>query len=102
MRFGETKVTKEKFYTAKKPIKIWDVNVDNVVISKLIEAKTNSKYLIGYSDKAIRQLVLIMPKMTGYVTTFKVKDGNKDKNNKMMSFRIADENLLEKYKAIWT
>ena len=43
-----------------------------------------------------------MPKMTGYVTTFKVKDGNKDKNNKMMSFRIADENLLEKYKAIWT
>ena len=35
-------------------------------ISKLIETKTNSKYLIGYSDKAIRPLVLIMPKMSGY------------------------------------
>ena len=25
LRFGETKVTKEKFYAAKEPIKIWDV-----------------------------------------------------------------------------
>ena len=30
------------------------------------------------------------------------KDGDKDKNNKLMSFRIDDEKLLEKYKAIWT
>ena len=27
----------------KKPIKFWDINVDNIVISKLIETKTNSK-----------------------------------------------------------
>ena len=40
-------------------------------ISKLIETKTNSKYLIGYSDKAVRILVLIMPKMSGCVKTFK-------------------------------
>ena len=103
LRFGETKVTKEKFYAAKKPIKIWDVNVDNIVISKLVKTKTNSKYLIGIKfDKAIRPLVLIMPKMSGYVKTFKVKDGDKDKNNKLMSFRIDDEKLLEKYKAIRT
>ena len=50
----------------KKLIKIWDVNIDNIVISKLVKTKTNSKYLIGYSDKAIRPLVLIMPKMSGY------------------------------------
>ena len=50
----------------KRPIKIWDVNVDNI-ISKLGQTKTNSKYLIGYLDKAIRPLVLIMPKMNGYV-----------------------------------
>ena len=52
LRFGETKVTKEKVYAAKEPLEIWDVNVDNVdniVISKLVKAKTNSKYLIGYS-----------------------------------------------------
>ena len=73
------KVAKEKLSTAKKSIQIWDVNINNIVISILIETKTNSKYLIGFSDKAIRPLVLIMPKVSGYVKTFKAKDGNKDK-----------------------
>ena len=50
--------------------------------------------MVGYLDKAIRPLVLIMPKMSGYVKTFKVKEGN----NKLMSLRIDDENLLEKYR----
>ena len=41
-----------------KPIKTWNVNVDNVVISKLIETKTNSKHLIGIKfDKAVKPLV---------------------------------------------
>ena len=39
--------------------------------------------------------------MSGYVKTFKVKNGYKDKNNKLF-FRIDDEKLLQKYKAIWT
>ena len=56
LKFGETKVTKGKFYAAEKRMKIWDVNVDNIVISKLVKTKTNSKYLIRYLDKAIRTL----------------------------------------------
>ena len=40
--------------------------------------------------------------MSGYVKTFKVRDGDKDKNKKLLSFRIDDEKLLEKYKTIWT
>ena len=59
------------------------------------------KHLIGYLDKVIRALVLIMPEMSGYVKVFKVIDGDKDKNNKFMSFRIDHENLSENYKAIW-
>ena len=51
VRFGKKEITKENFYAAKKPMKIWDVNVDNIVV---------------------------------------------------YSFRINDEKLLEKYKAIWT
>ena len=47
-------------------------------------------YFIGYSDKVIRLLVLIMPKAI-YVKTIKVKDRDKDENNKLMSFRIDDE-----------
>ena len=58
--------------------------------------------MIGYLDKAIRPLVLIMSKMKGYVKTFEVKGGDKDKNNKLMSFCIYDEKLLEKCTAIWT
>ena len=88
----------------KKTYKIWDANVDNIVISKLVKPKTNSKYLVGYLDKAIRPLVFIMPKMSEYVKTFKLKEGDKDKNNKkqIISFCIDDEKLLQKYKAIWT
>ena len=37
-----------------------------------------------------------MPKISGYVKTFKVKEGNKDKNNKVKSFRIDNEKLSEK------
>ena len=37
-----------------------------------------------------------------YNKTFEVKDGDKDKNDKLMPFPINDEKLLEKYKAIWT
>ena len=43
LRFGETKVGKETFCGEKKPIKNWDVVVNNIVISKLLETKTNSK-----------------------------------------------------------
>ena len=42
-------------------------------------------------DKTIRPLVLTIPKVSGYVKTFKVKKGDNDKNNKLMSFRIDDE-----------
>ena len=55
--------------------------------------------MIGYLHKTIKPLVLIMLKMSGYVKTFKVKEGS----NKLMSFNNTDdEKLLEKYKAIWT
>ena len=52
-------------------------------------------------SKAIRPLVLIMPTMSEYGKTSKVKRGDKDKSNKLMSFYIDDEKLLKKCKAIW-
>ena len=74
LRFRKTKIAKETFYAAKKAIKIWDVNVDNIVISKLVKTGTNSKYMIGIKlDKTKRPLVLIMPKMIRYTKTLKVK-----------------------------
>ena len=89
------KQQEKKFYYAKKKkikIKIWDVGVNNTVISKLIETKNTSKYLIAYLDEVIRPLALILPKMSKYVKPF---------NEKNMSLYVDDEKLLEKYKTIW-
>ena len=58
--------------------------------------------MIGYLNKVIRPLVLVLPKMSGYVKIFKSKDGDKDTNdNTFISFCIDDEKVLEKYKTIW-
>ena len=48
------------------------MDVDNRGISKLIETKIISKYLAGYLDDVIRPLVLILPRMSGYVKTLKI------------------------------
>ena len=48
-----------------------------MVISKLVKIKTNSS--IGYLDKAIKPLVLIVPKISRYIQTFKVRQGDQDK-----------------------
>ena len=39
VRSGGREIIKEKLHAAKKPIKIWDFNVDNIVISKLVKTK---------------------------------------------------------------
>ena len=47
-----------------------------------------------------KRTILTLPKMNGYIKTFKDKDRNKQ--NKLMFFRIDDEKLLEKCKIICT
>ena len=51
--------------------------------------------MIGYLDDAVGPLVLMFPKMCGYVKTCK------NRNNKL-SFHIDDDKLLKKYKIILT
>ena len=45
-------------------MQVWNVNADNIVISKLVITNIDSKYLAGNLDKAVKPLVLIMPKMS--------------------------------------
>ena len=61
-----------------------------------------SKYLIGCLDKGVRPIFLMLLKMSGYVKTIKDKCRDKNKNDKLMSLRLQDDKLLEKYKTIWT
>ena len=71
MRFGEKEIAKEKFYGAKTTIKMWDVNVDNIVFSKVIETKTNSnligikfdKLLRNYNEKLLKKYSAVWTKI---------------------------------------
>ena len=93
------KNTKKKiFMLQKKPIKTGMLM--SIMQSSQNQLKPNSKYLIGYLDKAKRSLVLIMPKMCKYIKTFKVEDGGKDKINKLMSFRIDDKKYQKNKKIL--
>ena len=71
LKSGKTNVAKEKIYGAEKTIIIWDVCVNNIVISCLIEMKNSCKYLIRYLDEVIRPLVLILPKTKRWVDMLK-------------------------------
>ena len=62
----------------------------------MVKKEFDSNYFIGYLDKTIRLLVLIIPKINGCVKTSKVKGGN----GKLIFFRTDDQMLLEKSKAI--
>ena len=55
--------------------------------------------MIVYLDKHIRSLVLIMSEKSRYVKMFKVKKGDKDKNNKLISFGVDNEKLLKKFES---
>ena len=58
--------------------------------------------MTGFIAKAMRSLVLLLSKMSGCIKTFKVKNGDKDKSNKLKYFHIDYGELLGKYKTIWT
>ena len=108
MGFSKRKVAAEEFYGGKELINIWNVNVDNIVISKLAKTKNNSKYLIVYLNELIRPLVLILPKISEHINIYiyiyiiKGKDEDRNKNNKYISLCKDYAKLLEKYKTVWT
>ena len=68
--FGKRKIVKEEFCGTKMLIEIWDFNVDNIIISKLIETKNNFKSSIGYLHKVKGPLILILLEMSQYVKIF--------------------------------
>ena len=84
MIFGETKVAKGQFHGAKKRVKIWDI-----VISISFEMKNNCKCLIGYWDDFLRSLVLILPKISGYV-----RSHNSSQQCRMKSMTKKKQNVM--------
>ena len=101
-----------------------NVDVNNIIISMLVEIKSNYKYFIRYLyldiifgfgyyiyiryyiwilDKVVTPLVLILSKMSGYVMFRHLKLKMEIKIRTInLSFRINGDKLSEKYKTIWT
>ena len=94
--FDNKNIKKSDFYKNKKIFKIEDINVNKIFVSKKESygAKNANKYFIGYSDNnEIKPICIRLPQMIGYAKYFD--------DNKTMSFKVTDKQLLKKYNKIW-
>ena len=90
------KSKKVAFTEVKKVVKIDDIDVNKILVSKHepYGTKNSFKYFIGYNDNdVIRPLCIKLPQMIGYVRKFE--------GNTKMSFKISRKQLFKKYKEIW-
>ena len=82
------KINKSNFYKTKRLFKIDDNNIDEISKKEPYGKKGSFKYFIDYEDHDyIGPLCIKLPQMIGYVKCFD--------NNKTMSFKVTDNNLLE-------
>ena len=96
INFGDKKINKNNFYKNKKILKIDDIDVNKILVSKRESCvtKNSSKDFIGYNDDDfIRPLCISLPQMIVYVKCFD--------SNKTMSFKLNDKKLLKMYTEIW-
>ena len=95
VNFGDKEIKKSNFYKNKKVIKMDDINVNKILVSKEepYRSKNSFKYFIGYNDDdPIIPLCIKLPQMIGYVRNC---DGNR-----AISFKISGSKLLKKYNQI--
>ena len=91
-----TKISKSDFYKNKILLKIEDIDINKIFVSKKESYRTKNatKYFIGYIDKEeIKPICIRLPQMIGYVKYFD--------DNKVMLFKVTDKKLLNKYNKIW-
>ena len=76
-------------------LKIEDIDINKISVSKKESYGTKNaiKYFIGYTDNnEIKPICIRLPQMIGYVKYFD--------DNKVMSFKVTDKKLLNKYNKI--
>ena len=73
------------------------VNIEKLLVpNKISFGEKSYKYFIGclYNDDKVKPLNIMLPKTSAYVKSY-------DRQTKWMYFLIKDDELLEKYNAIW-
>ena len=96
VNFNDKKIRKNDFYKNKKINNVYDVDVNNILLSKKesYDTKNSLKYFIGYNDNdIIKPLCIRLPQMSGYARKFD--------ENAAMSFIVKDKQLLKDYIKIW-
>ena len=95
VNFSDNKIKKSGFYKNKKVIKIDDIDVNKILISKEepYRTKNSFKYFLYNDNDVIRLLCIKLPQMAGYIRKF---DGYTK-----MYFKISNKQLLKKYNQIW-
>ena len=96
INFDDKKIKKSDFYKNKKVIRIDDINVNKILISKkeTYGTKNSFKYFIGYNDNdVIRPLYVRLPQMISYVRKFN--------ENATMSFKANNKQIFKNYNKIW-
>ena len=95
--FGDTEVTKKKFYDNKETVSLNLIDINKIVVSNKTKGNNErSKYFIGYMDNIgeITPLYIVLPQMSGYIKYF-------ENGGKNMSFKIDDDSVYIKYNQIW-
>lgn len=72
----------------RKPINIWNVDINHILLLESVEIKKRFKCMIGYLHDVRRPLILLISEVSIYVTDFD--------ENKLMSFRTDDDKVWEK------
>ena len=96
LKFNNISLNKEEFNKSKKPIDLFSVNLDEIVVSDKFEHnKKVFKHFIGYQKgKTVKPLCIILPQISTYIKYF-------ENGSKNMSFFIKDNEVLEEYDKIW-
>ena len=99
LTFGDIEIEKKKKkFTAIKILFLKkDVDIEKVLLSnKISSSEKNYKYFIDslYHDYKVNPLQIMLPRLSAYVKRY-------DGQTKWMYFLSEDDDLLEKYNAIW-
>ena len=91
LKFGNIKINKKEFHKSKKPIDLFSVDLDKIVVSdKFKHNDEGFKYFIGYQKTLlVKPLCIILPQMNSHIKYF-------ENGRKNMSFMIKDDKVWNK------
>ena len=78
LQFNNIILNKKEFHKSRKPIDLFSVDLDQIVVSYKFKHNNESfKYFIGYREgEIVKSLCIILPQMSGYIKYF--ENGSKN------------------------